>query len=96
MIISDSNPISEENEPALYGASQFRQSMQEEHANEAFLFSFSDAELETFLEGLNLRLVKHLDSEKIEQSYLTGADGKRTGRITGIFRFACAIRLTFP
>ena len=83
-------PLSEENIQASYGSSQFMQSMQEHHANEAFLFSLPEQEMGLFLASLNLRLVEHLASQALEQKYLTDAQGVSIGHPTGNFRLVYA------
>ena len=82
--------VTPENAAAMYGAQAFSRAMEDYHAREALLFTIPDGDIERFLAERGLRLVRHLDSEEIEQMYLTGDDGKRIGRVSGNFRLASA------
>ena len=69
-------PISEENIDAHYGVREFAQTMKEQHADEALLFSIRDDEIEAFLKQRGLRMVEHLDNEEIEREFLLNEEGK--------------------
>jgi methyltransferase (TIGR00027 family) len=82
--------LSEENNPEVYGAKEFMQSMKEHHAKEALLFSIKDGEIEAFLAEMNLRMSQYLDQEAIAERYLTDDQGKLIGKMAGSFRIVCA------
>jgi methyltransferase (TIGR00027 family) len=79
--------LSEESLSDYYGAKEFAQTMKEHHAAEELTFSIQEGEIESFLEGRDLRMIEHLDNEKIERKFLTKDDGTLIGRTTGHFRF---------
>ncbi len=82
--------LSEENPSDYYGAKEFAQTMKERHAAEELTFSIPEGEIESFLEGRNLKMIEHLDNEEIEKKFLTKDDGTLIGRMTGHFRFVSA------
>ena len=82
--------LSEENRKAYYGADELMKSMKEHHENEQLLFSIKDGELESFLADMNLRVMAYLDHVAIEQKYLLDEASASIGRMTEVFRFACA------
>ena len=82
--------LSEDNLSNYYGAKEFAQTMREHHAAEELTFSIREGEIESFLEGRNLKMIEHLDNEEIEKKFLTMDDGTLIGRTTGHFRFVSA------
>jgi methyltransferase (TIGR00027 family) len=82
--------LSEENLPDYYGAKEFAQTMKEQHANEELLFSIEEGKIEPFLEGIDLKMIDHLNNEEIEKTFLTKDNGSLIGPITGHFRFVSA------
>jgi len=82
--------ISEDNLADSYGSKAFLQSMREHHADEAFMFSIAEGEINTFLEQRDLRCKEHLDNKEIEQEFLLDDDGQLIGRVAGHFRFVTA------
>ena len=82
--------LSEENLSDFYGAKEFAQTMEEHHAAEELTFSIPEGEIESFLEGRNLKMLDHLDNEEIEKKFLTMDNGTLIGRTTGHFRFVSA------
>jgi len=82
--------LSEENLSDYYGAKEFAQTMQEHHAAEELTFSIQEGEIESFLEGRNLKMTGHLDNEEIEKKFLTMDNGALIGQMTGHFRFVSA------
>jgi methyltransferase (TIGR00027 family) len=82
--------LTDQNIDRYYGAEQFAQTMREAHQQEELTFSIAEGAIETFLDSRDLKLVEHLDSQQIEQRFLTGADGKLIGPMTGHFRFVLA------
>lgn len=77
--------LSEENLPEYYGAKAFTQTMREHHANEELMFSVGEGIIESFLEGRNLKMIKHLDNKEIEKTFLTLDNGSCIGSMTGHF-----------
>ena len=82
--------LSEENLSDYYGAKEFAQTMQEHHAAEELTFSIQEGEIESFLEGRNLKMTGHLDNEEIEKKFLTMDNGALIGQMTGHFRIVSA------
>ena len=82
--------LSEDNLSNYYGAKEFAQTMREHHAAEELTFSIREGEIESFLEGRNLKMIEHLDNEEIEKKFLTMDNGALIGRTTGHFRFVSA------
>jgi methyltransferase (TIGR00027 family) len=82
--------ISETEAGDYYGASVFLEAMKSYHRSEGLLFSIKPGELQAFLAECSLRAVQDLGFEAIEKAYLTDEQGARVGRMTGIFRLACA------
>ena len=82
--------LSEDNLSNYYGAKEFAQTMREHHAAEELTFSIREGEIESFLEGRNLKMTGHLDNQEIEKKFLTMDDGTLIGRTTGHFRFVSA------
>jgi len=79
-----------ENRDQYYGAKEFAQAMQEQHATEELTFSIEEGIVETFLAQRNLTLIEHLSNEEIEQTYLLDAYGALIGQIIGFMRFGVA------
>ena len=82
--------LSEENLSDYYGAKEFAQTMREHHATEELTFSIREGEIESFLEGRDLKMIEHLDNQEIEKKFLTKKDGTLIGQITGHFQFVSA------
>jgi hypothetical protein len=64
--------------------------MKEHHADEELMFSIQEGEIESFLEGRDLKMIDHLNNEEIEKTYLTEDSGSLIGQTTGHFRFVSA------
>lgn len=82
--------ISDENLDDYYGAREFAQTMKEQHANEALMFSIDEGKIGSFLEQRGLKVINQMNNNEIERAYLMGDDGKLIGHITGNFRFVLA------
>lgn len=82
--------VTGENVDKYYGFREFSQSMKEHHGNEELVFSIDKGGLIALLKQKGLKLVEHLDNEEIERRFLTKADGKLIGKMTGHFCFALA------
>ena len=50
---------------------------------EPYKYGISEGEIEKFLSDRGYRLVRHLNAEDLERTYLTGEDGRLYGRICG-------------
>lgn len=81
---------SEENREQYYGAKEFIQTWQKHRQGESFKFSIDAGKAETFLEQRGLRLINHLDTRQIEETFLLDENGSLLGRTNGLFRFAVA------
>jgi methyltransferase (TIGR00027 family) len=73
-----------------FGAAVFLEAMKSYHTQEGLRFSLKEGEVAAFMADCGLRLVEHLDNEAIERKYLTDDRGSLLGRMTGLFRLACA------
>jgi len=82
--------LSEENMADYYGAKEFAQTMRERHAAEELTFSIQEGEIESFLEGRDLKMINHLGNQEIENKFLSKDDGTLIGQMTGHFRFVTA------
>jgi len=76
-----------------YGAREFAQTMKEHHSNEELMFSIEKGNLESFLEGRNLKMLDHLDNEEIEKKFLVDDNGALIGKATGHFCFVLASKI---
>ena len=83
-------PISNENINDYYGVKEFVQAMKEYHPNEELMFSIDGDKTESFLNQRGLKVVKHMDNEEIERTYLLIENGSLLGHIIGHFRFVLA------
>jgi methyltransferase (TIGR00027 family) len=88
--------ISEDNRDSLYGATEFAQTMKEQHASEELMFSIEEGEISAFLAQRGLTMIDHLDNEEIETAYLLNDFGSLLGQITGHFRFVAATPRSSP
>ena len=82
--------VSDENLDDYYGVREFAQTMKEQHANEALMFSINEGQIRLFLEQRGLKLINQMNNNEIERAYLMGDDGKLIGHMTGHFRFVLA------
>jgi len=82
--------ISDQKLEEYYGVREFVQTMRQQHANEALLFSIDEGQIGSFLEHRSLKLVELMKNNEIEAAYLMSADGKLVGQITAHFRFVLA------
>jgi methyltransferase (TIGR00027 family) len=73
--------LTNENMHEYYGATVFIKSMEEHHASEKLLFSVKPGEIESFLKGMNFRIIEHLDHKAIAAKYLSDDDGFSIGRM---------------
>ncbi len=81
-------PLTDENRTA-YGVVEFYKTMQQEHGNEALIFSIGEGEINNFLAERGLLLIEHLTNQEIETKFLT--DGETLlGQMTANFRFVTA------
>jgi methyltransferase (TIGR00027 family) len=82
--------ISEETINDYYGVKEFVETWSKYRSNEIFRFTIDESRIGSFLEQRGLKIVDHMNNEKIEEAYLSAEDGSSTGRITGVFRFVLA------
>jgi methyltransferase (TIGR00027 family) len=82
--------IMEENINNYYGAKEFAQTIKKYHPHEEFKFSIEEGEIESFLEQRGLRMISHMNNEKIEKTYLINANGSSIGRVANFGRFVIA------
>ena len=82
--------ITEEDLQESYGSKAFLESMSQHHADEAFMFSIPDDELDSFLEKRGLDCREHLNNNEIEERFLLDKNGNLIGKVAGHFRFVAA------
>jgi len=68
-----------------YGAKEMLKTMKDEFKNEPFTFSLKEKNLADFLEGCGHKIIRHLNKDQIEKTYLKKADGSSIGTANGLF-----------
>lgn len=68
-----------------HGAAEMLQYMGDKHKNEPFRYSMEVGNLADFLSGCGHRIVRHMDQDQIESTYLKRPDGSSIGRQNGLF-----------
>ena len=75
----------EEDIHQYYGAEEMLKTMKDEFKNEPFTFSLKEQNLADFLKGCGHKVVRHLNKDQIEKTYLKKADGSSIGTPNGLF-----------
>ena len=82
--------ISDDNSRQYYGAEQLTRRLKKTRSNEPFKFTIDEEKIESFLGRRGLKMIKHLNPEQIEKSFLLTDHGASMGQPNGMFRFAVA------
>ena len=73
-----------------YGLKELAQAMKKHNPDEKIKFVMDEGKIESFLEQRGLKIVKHMDNEQIEDTFLLDENGSSIGKITGNFCFVLA------
>ena len=68
-----------------HGAKEILQFMKDKHKNEPFTFSIDGKNIADFLGECGHKIVRHLNQDQIETTYLKKADGSSIGKPNGLF-----------
>ena len=68
-----------------HGAKEMLQFMKDKHKNEPFTFSIDGKNIADFLGECGHKIVRHLNQDQIETTYLKKADGSSIGKPNGLF-----------
>ena len=68
-----------------HGAKEMLQFMKDKHKNEPFTFSIDGKNIADFLGECGHKIVRHLNQDQIETTYLKKADGSSIGMPNGLF-----------
>jgi methyltransferase (TIGR00027 family) len=68
-----------------HGAKEMSQFMKDKHKNEPFTFSIDGKNIADFLGECGHKIVRHLNQDQIETTYLKKADGSSIGKPNGLF-----------
>ena len=82
--------VSKDDTTKYYGLKELAQTMRKHNPNEKIKFVMAEGKIASFLEQRGLKIVKHLDNEQIEDTFLLDENGSSLGKITGNFRFVVA------
>lgn len=77
--------FSDKDSHKYYGAKEMLLTMKNDLKNEPFTFSMEEKNIAGFLNGCGHKIVRHLDQDQIEETYLKKADGSSIGKPNGLF-----------
>lgn len=77
----------EEDGHKYYGAERMLQFMKEKHKNEPFTFSIDVRNIDSFLDEWGHKIIRHLNHDQVETTYLKKDDGSSLGKPNGLFNF---------
>jgi methyltransferase (TIGR00027 family) len=68
-----------------HGAKEILRTMKNKHKNEPFTCSLDETNIAAFLKGCSHKIIRHLNKDQIENTYLKKADGSSIGTPNGLF-----------